>query len=97
MFRESSLTDGKRLMVPEFIALLTVSYRVFRETPGNIRMHTGAFPSPVVNIEMVLHIEPAVIPVVLLFTREKTLSFLIPLSNKISPGLKNRESTRFAS
>lgn len=37
-------------MVPEFIALLTVSYRVFRETPGNIRMHTGAaFPSPVVT------------------------------------------------
>lgn len=62
-----------------------------------IYAHTAHYDFLLLNIEMVLHIEPAVIPVVLLFTREKTLSFLIPLSNKITPGLKNRESTRFAS
>lgn len=43
---ESSLTHGMRLMIPEFIALRTVNYCV---TPG-IRMHTGAFPSPVVLV-----------------------------------------------
>lgn len=44
--RESSLRHGMRLMIPEFIALRTVNYSV---TPG-IRMHTGAFPSPVVLV-----------------------------------------------